>query len=64
MMQRSATYEFREICLPRGTSRDAARSVFTEFAEYGHWELARVRVFPDGRRTAWLKRRVMRVPRT
>jgi hypothetical protein len=58
------TYEFREISLPLGTTRDAARSVLTEFAEYGHWELARLRVYPDGRRKAWLKRRVMRVRRT
>lgn len=63
-MLRQATYEFREVSLPRGTSRDVARSVLTEYAEYGHWELARVRVYPDGRRKAWLKRRVMRVART
>lgn len=58
------TYEYREIHLPLGTSRDAARSVLTEFAEYGRWELARLRVYPDGRRRAWLRRRVMRVMRT
>jgi hypothetical protein len=58
------TYEYREVALPLGTSRDAARSVLTEFAEYGHWELARLRVYPDGRRRAWLRRRVMRVVRT
>jgi hypothetical protein len=63
-MLRRSTYEFREVSLPRGTSRDVARSVLTEFAEYGHWELARLRVYPDGRRKAWLKRRVMRVART
>ncbi|MEY3733685.1 MAG: hypothetical protein RL347_1044 [Actinomycetota bacterium] len=63
MLGRS-TYEIREISLPRDTSRDVARSVLTEFAEYGHWELARVRIYPDGRRKAWLKRRVMRVTRT
>jgi hypothetical protein len=60
----TATYEYRELALPRGTSRDAARSVLTEYAEYGRWELARVRVYPDGRRRAWLRRRVMRVERT
>lgn len=63
-MVRSSTYEFREVSLPRGTSRDVARSVLTEFAEYGHWELARLRLYPDGRRKVWLKRRVMRVART
>jgi hypothetical protein len=63
-MRRGSTYEFREVSLPRGTSRDVARSVLTEFAEYGHWELARLRLYPDGRRKVWLKRRVMRVART
>jgi hypothetical protein len=63
-MRRGATYEFREVSLPRDASRDAARAQLTEYAEYGHWELARVRVYPDGRRKAWLKRRVMRVNRT
>ena len=63
-MPRASTYEFRKVSLPRSTSRDVVRSVLTEYAEYGHWELARVRVYPDGRRTAWLKRRVMRVNRT
>jgi hypothetical protein len=61
---RSSAYEYREFALPRGTSRDAARSVLTEYAEYGHWELARLRLYPDGRRRVWLRRRVMRVERT
>jgi hypothetical protein len=61
---RGSAYEYREFALPRGTSRDAARSVLTEYAEYGHWELARLRLYPDGRRRVWLRRRVMRVERT
>jgi len=60
----SASYEYREVSLPRGTSRDIARSVLTEYAEYGKWELARHRLYPDGRRRVWLRRRVMRVSRT
>ena len=60
----AATYEYRELALPRGTTRDGARNVLTEYAEYGHWELARLRIYPDGRRRAWLRRRVMRVART
>ena len=61
---RSSSYEYREFALPRETSRDVARSVLTEYAEYGHWELARLRLYPDGRRRVWLRRRVMRVERT
>jgi hypothetical protein len=57
-------YEFRHLRLPRGTSRTAARQLLTEHAEYGHWELARLRLFPDGTRTVVLRRRIMRVVRT
>lgn len=60
----AATYEYREIALPRGLSRTAACAVLTELAEYGTWELARLRLYPDGRRRAWLRRRIMRVART
>lgn len=59
-----SAYEYREVSLPRGTSRDAARVVLTEFAEYGHWELDRLRLYPDGRRRVWLRRRVIRATRT
>ncbi|MDP4690416.1 MAG: DUF5703 family protein [Candidatus Nanopelagicales bacterium] len=38
--------------------------MLTECAEYGHWELARLRLYPDGRRRVWLRRRVMKVART
>jgi len=31
--------------------------VLTIHAEYGEWELDRLRLFPDGRRTALLRRR-------
>lgn len=59
-----SAYEYRELSLPRGTSRDAAKTVLTEFAEYGHWELDRLRLYPDGRRRVWLRRRVIRATRT
>ena len=55
-----AEYEHLEISLPRGTSRGAAARLFTEHAEYGHWELARVRLYADGSRKAWLRRRIIR----
>jgi hypothetical protein len=63
-MAAMAEYEYQQIYLPRGTSRAAARKVFTDHAEYGHWELARVRLYPDGSRRALLRRRVIRVART
>jgi hypothetical protein len=57
-------YEFRQLLLPRGTSRNAARRLLTEEAEYHGWELARLRLYPDGRRRVLLRRRVLRVART
>lgn len=60
----SSAYEYRELAMPRDTTRDAARVVLTEYAEYGHWELARLHVYPDGRRRVWLRRRILRVERT
>lgn len=57
-------FEYQQVRLPRGVSRGAATRLLTEHAEYGHWELARVRVYPDGTRRAWLRRKVIRARRT
>ncbi len=46
--------------IPRGTSRDAARRMLTDHAEYGHWELSRLRLYPDGSRKATLRRPIIR----
>ena len=59
-----ATWEFRELTLPRGTHRSVARSMLTEYAEHGRWELARLRLYPDGTRRVWLRRKVIRAVRT
>ncbi len=53
-------YEYRLLSLPRSVSRDTTRAVLTEYAEYGRWELDRHRVYPDGRRSLRLRRRIMR----
>ena len=63
-MQTSAVWEFREFTLPRGTGRNAARALLTEYAEHEKWELARLRLYPDGSRRVWLKRKVIRAVRT
>ena len=57
-------YEVRQMVLPRGTSRGAARRLLTDQAEYGGWELSRLQLFPDGSRKIWLRRRIIRVART
>ncbi|HET6911552.1 MAG TPA: DUF5703 family protein [Mycobacteriales bacterium] len=57
-------YEYRRMLLPRGTGRTAAQRVLTEAAEHGHWELDRLRLYPDGTRRVVLRRRIMRVRST
>ena len=60
---RQAEYEYRILTLPRGVSRNDARQLLTEHAEYGRWELARVRLYMGGARKVWLRRRILRVRR-
>jgi hypothetical protein len=57
-----AEYSYLVLNLPRGTSRDVARRILTDHAEYGDWELARMRMFADGSRKATLRRRIIRQP--
>ncbi|HET9653851.1 MAG TPA: DUF5703 family protein [Kineosporiaceae bacterium] len=57
-------YEYRVLTVPRGTSRSEVRRLLTEHAEYGRWELARVRLHMGGMRRIWLRRRIIRVSRT
>jgi hypothetical protein len=61
---RVVEYEFCRISLPRGTSRATAQRLLTDQAEYGHWELHRVRLYPDGSRRVVLRRRIIRAMRT
>lgn len=53
-------WEYRQLQLPRGTSRNAAWRLLTDYAEYEHWELDRVRLLPDGTRHIRLRRRIIR----
>jgi hypothetical protein len=55
-----AEYSYLVLYIPRGTSRDATRRMLTDHAEYGHWELSRLRLYPDGSRKATLRRRIIR----
>jgi hypothetical protein len=57
-------YSYLVVHLPRGTTRDAARRILTDHAEYGHWELARLRLYADGSRKATLRRQIIRQVRT
>ncbi|MDF3289049.1 DUF5703 family protein [Streptomyces silvisoli] len=53
-------YEFQDVYVPRGVSRNATRRLLTDHAEYGHWELDRLRLYPDGSRRVRLRRRIIR----
>lgn len=57
-------YEFRVLTFPRDMSRSEVRQAITDQAEYGHWELARSRLYLGGSRRVWLRRRIIRVRRT
>jgi hypothetical protein len=59
-----AEYDYQVLYMPRGTSRDVARRILTDAAEYAGWELARLRLFADGSRKVTLRRRIIRAVRT
>jgi Family of unknown function (DUF5703) len=59
-----AEYSYLVLHLPRGTPREVVRQILTDHAEYGHWELARLRLNADGSRKATLRRPIIRVART
>jgi hypothetical protein len=59
-----ADYAYLVVYLPREISRDAARRILTDHAEYGEWELSRLRRFADGSRKVTLRRRIIRAVRT
>lgn len=60
----SADFEWRVLTIPRGISRPDAKRLLAEHAEYGRWELARVRLYMGGTRRVWLRRKIIRVGRT
>jgi len=59
-----AEYAYLVVHMPRDTSRETARRILTDHAEYGDWELARLRRYADGSRKVTLRKRVFRPVRT
>lgn len=49
-------YEYVPLRLPPGTDRLSAQVELTVRAEFAGWELARVRLYPDGTRKVVLRR--------
>ena len=57
-------YEFQRFWLSRSYSRSTVRRLLTDRAEYGGWELDRLRLLPDGRRRVTMRRQIIRAVRT
>ena len=53
-------YEFDRLLISREVSRGAVTRMLVELAEQGGWELARLRLGPDGTRRVQLRRRIIR----
>ncbi|MEJ3655853.1 DUF5703 family protein [Actinomycetes bacterium KLBMP 9759] len=50
-------WEYRPLQLPGDVSRMTAAVRLAIQAEFGGWELSRVRLYPGGVRKVWLRRR-------
>lgn len=57
-------FEVGQIKVPRWVTNRQTQRVLTDQAEYGGWELVRLRRYRDGSREAWLRRKVIKVRRT
>ena len=57
-------WEFDKVTFSREFSRNVVTKLLVERAEHGGWELARVRIAPDGTRRVVLRRRIIRAVRT
>lgn len=59
-----ADYEYLVLSFGRDVQRSDIRRALTEHAEYGHWELARTRIYMGGLTRTWLRRRIIRARRS
>jgi hypothetical protein len=50
-------WEYRKLQLPPGVSRLSAATQLSIHAEFAGWELSTVRLYSDGTRRIWLRRR-------
>lgn len=60
-MKQPVEYQVERVRLPRHLSRGAVRRLLSEQAEYGGWELTRLRRYRDGTREAWVRRKIIKV---
>jgi GT2 family glycosyltransferase len=52
------TYEYRLVPVAPDLPRDALRQMLAIHAEYGDWELSGHRIYPGGKRSVTVRRRV------
>ena len=64
MASRGLEYEVERVRVGHNIPRSAVRQLLTEHAEYGGWELTRLRRYRDGTRDVWIRRKIIRVPLT
>ena len=60
MLSGRVTYQVERFRLSPHLSRKAVRQLLAEHAEYGGWELARMRRYRDGTRDVWIRRKIIR----
>jgi hypothetical protein len=53
-------YEFDRLTISRDFSRSAVTRMLVDRAEHGGWELAKLRLAPDGTRRVVLRRKIIR----
>ena len=63
MNVRGVEYQIERVRLGHHLSRYAVRQLLTDHAEYGGWELTRLRRYRDGTRDVWIRRKIIRMPR-
>jgi Family of unknown function (DUF5703) len=61
MSTRAVEYEVERVRIGRHISRGAVRQLLTDHAEYGGWELTRLRRYRDGTRDVWIRRKIIRM---
>ncbi|WP_436498132.1 DUF5703 family protein [Actinokineospora sp. HUAS TT18] len=55
-------WEYRPLRLPPGVSRLTAATQLSIHAEFAGWELSNVRLYSDGTRKIWLRRKRRMAP--
>ena len=61
MSVRGVEYQIHRVRLDRHLSRRAVRQFLADHAEYGGWEVERLRRYRDGTRDVWIRRKIIRV---